>query len=62
MEEKNVNIENIENEVSFDLTIVTNNNSYKANIVVKLNLDKLITNGVVSYEKNDCSDIVFKRI
>lgn len=58
----NVNVEDINNEISFDLTIVTNNNSYKANIIVKLNLDKLITNGVVSYEKSDCSDIVFKRI
>lgn len=58
----NVNVEDINNEVSFDLTIVTNNNSYKANIIIKLNLNKLITDGVVSYEKSDCSDIVFKRI
>ena len=58
----NINIEDINKEVSFDLTIVTNNNSYKANIVIKLNLNKLITDGVVSYEKSDCSDIVFKRI
>lgn len=58
----NVNIEDINNEVSFDLTIVTNNNSYKANISIELNLENLITDGVVSFEKTDCSDIVFKRI
>jgi len=58
----NVNVENINNQVSFDLTIVTNAHSYKANISIELNLDNLINNGVVSFEKTDCSDIVFKRI
>jgi len=62
LEKANISIEDINEEVSFDLTIVTNNNSYKANIVIQLNLENLITNGVVSFEKTDCSDIVFKRI
>jgi len=58
----NINIEDINNEISFDLIIVTNAHSYKANISIELNLDNLITDGVVSFEKTDCSNIVFKRI
>jgi len=58
----NINIEDINNEISFDLIIVTNAHSYKANISINLNLENLITEGVVSFEKTDCSDIVFKRI
>lgn len=57
----NINVEDINNEISFDLSIVTNAHSYKANITLELNLDNLITDGVVSFEKTDCSDIVFKR-
>jgi len=57
-----INAKDINNEISFDLTIVTNAHTYKANIHVELNLDNLITDGVVSFEKTDCSDIVFKRI
>jgi len=58
----NIIVEDIDNKVSFDITIVTNNNSYKANVILELNLEKLITEGVVSLEKTDCSDIIFKRI
>ena len=58
----NINVTDINNEISFDLTIVTNAHTYKANINVELNLENLVTDGVVSFEKTDCSDIVFKRI
>lgn len=58
----NVNVKDINNKVSFDLTICTNAHTYKANIVIELNLDDLIENGIVSFEKTDCSDIVFKRV
>lgn len=58
----NINIEDINNKISFDLTIITNAHSYKANIIIELDLDNLITDGVVSFEKTNCSDIVFKRI
>lgn len=58
----NINLEDINNKVSFDLTIVTNEHTYKANIAIELNLNNLINDGVVSYEKTDCSDIIFKRI
>jgi len=58
----NIKVEDINNNVSFDLSIVTNAHTYKANISIELNLKNLITDGVVSFEKTDCSDIVFKRI
>lgn len=58
----NINTEDINNVVSFDLSIITNANEYKANVYIELNLDNLINDGVVTYEKTDCSDIVFKRI
>lgn len=58
----NIDIKSINNKISFDITIITNAHSYKANISIDLNLDNLIKDGVVSYEKTDCSDIVFKRI
>jgi len=58
----NVDLGKINKKVSFDLTIITNAHSYKANIGIDLELDNLITEGVVSFEKTDCSDIVFKRI
>ncbi|MBR6504649.1 MAG: hypothetical protein IKT41_02895 [Clostridia bacterium] len=58
----NIKIEDINNTISFDLTIVTNNNTYKANIIIELDLNNLINDGVITYEKTDFSDIVFKRI
>ena len=62
LDKANIKVEDINNEVSFDLTIVTNAHTYKANISINLNLENLIKDGVVSFEKIDCSDIVFKRI
>ena len=58
-----INKEEIQFKLSMDIIIqLKSNKQYKTNFQVDLPIDKLIEEGTSSYEKNDCSDLIFKRI
>ena len=58
-----VSVEDIKNNISFDITIKTNNNiSYKTTITIDLPVGDLITNGNSSIEITGLEELVFKRI
>lgn len=58
-----INKEEIQFKLSMDIIIqLKSNKSYKANFQIDLPIDKLIEEGTSSYEKNDCSDLIFKRM
>lgn len=55
-------MEQISYTVSFDLTIETTKNKYKANIVLDMPTGNLIEEGRTYLEKTDMKDIAFKRV
>ena len=56
-------LEQIESEVSFDLTIkLVSGVSYKANIKLDLPAGNIIEEGTSSKEEKDLSDVIFKRV
>lgn len=58
-----ISLEDIKNNMSFDVTIKTNNNiSYKTTITIDLPVDDLIKNGNSSVEINGLEKLVFKRV
>lgn len=56
-----VSNEEIQFEVNFDLVIVVDNCSYRANMNLQLPCGDITTEGTCSVEKTDFSDLVFKR-
>lgn len=58
-----INKEEIQFKLSMDIIIqLESKKQYKTNFQIDLPIDKLIEEGTSSYEKNDCSDLIFKRI
>lgn len=56
-------LEDIKNNISFDITIKTNSNiSYKTTITIDLPVGDLITNGNSSIEITGLEELVFKRV
>ena len=56
-----VNNEEINFEVVFDLVITVDNCSYRANIKLQMPCGNIIEEGTCSLEKTDMSDVIFKR-
>ena len=56
-----VNNEEINFEVAFDLVITVDNCSYRANIKLQMPCGNIIEEGTCSLEKTDMSDVIFKR-
>lgn len=57
-----INNEEIKYEVSFSILIILESEkTYKADVKLEMPIGNIIEEGTSSYEKTDCSDIIFKR-
>lgn len=56
-----VTLEDLKFNLSFDLVIKTNINTYKGNVNLELPCGDLLTEGTSHLDKKDCTDIIFKR-
>ena len=56
-----VTLEDLKNNISFDIVIETNISKYRGTVNLELPCGDIITEGTAQLDKDDCSDIIFKR-
>ena len=56
-----VTVEELKFNLSFDVLIKTNINTYRGNVNLELPCGDLLTEGTSHLDKKDCTDIIFKR-